>query len=483
MMTSLTQRLWDLSKDFNLPNGIDVIFIATVIYLVLVWFKRAKARFMFLGMLTLGIFYVFARFSHLYLTTVLFQQFFSVVLVMIVVIFQDDFRHFFERIALLEITRRHKLPLIDQNALILSNALTNLSRKKIGALVALRGKDPLDRHLEAEVKIDAVLSEVLLESLFDPHVPSHDGAVIVDKDRVVSFGTHLPLSTDIKQIGRLGTRHAAALGLSERSDALCVVVSEENGRLSVAKDGTIRELSDLAQLYGIVESSYRMRFPKKSGFNMFGFLTRNFFDKIIALVLACGLWAAFGSSTELVRRDFTVPIEYRNLSDKTVIEDPKPTEVAVTLSGTEKEFNLLKPHELTLSLDTSKIKSGENLITLTPGLIKNYGNLQMVNIAPKTITLHAYTWVTRSVPVEVKTEGRPPSGVSILEIKAEPPQISLIVPDTLPKENIMAETEPVALKNISETTTIPVKLVVPEDSRFPADLPPEVKVTFTVEMK
>jgi len=295
-MTQIIIKITGLLGSLNLINVIDIIVISLFIYMVLGWLKKAKARFMFLGMLTIGILYVFARFFNLYLTTVLFQEFFSVALIMIVVIFQEDFRQFFERVATLEITRKHRNVPIDQNALMVSNALVNLSRKKIGALVVIQEKDLLDRHLEAGVKVDAVLSEVLLESIFDPHVPTHDGAVVVDGNRAVYFGTHLPLSTNVKEIGRLGTRHSAALGLVERTDALCVVVSEENGTISVAKDGRIRELPESTQLYSIVERSYRTRFPRKREFNPFRFLTHNFFEKILAIVLASALWFAFGSS-------------------------------------------------------------------------------------------------------------------------------------------------------------------------------------------
>jgi len=201
------------------------------------------------------------------------------------------------------------------------------------------------------------------------------------------------------------------------------------------------------------------------------------------VLLAFGLWFAFGSSTEIVRRDFVVPIEYRNLSARTVIEDPKPKEVTVTLSGTEKEFNLLKAKELTLSLDTSKIKSGENLIELTPDLIKNYGNLALVNIDPKSITLKAYNLMSVRLPIEVRTEGRAASGLNILEIKAEPAEITLIIPDTLPKEQLIVSTEPIPLKDILQTTTVTAKLNVPPEARFPADVPSEVKVNFIVEEK
>lgn len=462
----------------------DIGIIAVFIYLILVWLKKARVRFIFIGMIMMGILYIFARLLGLYLTTVALQAFFAVALIMVAIIFQDDLRHFFERIAIFGVTRRHRVVTsFSQNIEILSSALATLSRKRMGALIVVRGADPLDRHLEAGIVLDAVISQILLESIFDRHTPSHDGAVIIDGGRITKLGCHLPLSTNIKEVGRLGTRHAAALGITERTDALSLVVSEEEGSISVAEDGRIKYLKDIAQLNTTLQDFYRKKFPDRKNVGLKHFLTQHYPEKIIAVLIACSLWVAFGQRTENVRRDFVVPIEYRNLAASSIINEPKAKDVTVTLSGTEREFNLLKPKELKISLDMSSIKDGENKITFSNDMVRNSSGLSVVNIDPGQIVLNSYKMVSLTVPVVLKTRGKLPPGIVLRNIKIEPESVSIMAPSTMINNKISVGMETIDLTSIAETTTITPKLIIPPDTRFPGDKSPDLKVIIEVEKK
>jgi len=420
----------------------------------------------------------------LYLTTVALQAFFAAALIMIVIIFQDDLRRLFERIAILGVKRRHRSTVpFARNIEIIASALANLSRKNIGALLVIRGTDYLDRHLEAGVLLDAAISQVLIESLFDKHVPSHDGAVIVDGDRLVKFGAYLPLSTNIKEVGRHGTRHAAALGITERADALSLVVSEEDGVISAAEEGRVKHLKDPNQLMNTLHDFYRKKFPEKKGIRVTNFFTQHLLEKFIAVIIACSLWMIFAHHTGTVRRDFIAPIEYRNLAANRIVNEPKTKEVTVTLSGTEQKFSLLKPEELKVSLNMSAIKDGENQIAVSSDLIKNYSGLSVVNISPNQITLNSYTLTNFVAPVEVKTKGKLPSGVTLKSINVEPSSLPVMVPSTMLKDNITIATEPVDLAAINETTVLTPLLVIPPEVRFPQEKIPEVKVRLEVEEK
>ncbi|MBU1398828.1 MAG: diadenylate cyclase [Proteobacteria bacterium] len=482
MITKILNYSAEFLQNLRFADFIDIGIIAIFIYLLMVWLKKARVRFILAGMIILGLVYILARLFGLYLTTMIFQGFFAIFLIMIVVIFQDDFRHFFERIAIWGITRRRpRVAPQNQDIAMLTSGLANLSRKKIGALVVVRGQDPLNRYLEAGTYSDALLSQILIESIFEPNSPSHDGAVIIEGMRLAMFGCHLPLSTNIEEIGHLGTRHAAALGLAERTDALCIVVSEERATISVAEGGGITQLKDIGELRNILERFYRENFPAKHKALSTDFLKGHFLEKIIAVVLASGLWLAFGHRTETIRRDFVIPIEYRNLTQDRIISETKPKEVTITLSGSERAFNLLDPKELKLSMDMSKIKEGEDKYYLNKDMVRKPAGLSLVNIEPKEIPLRVYKMISVTIPIQIKTNGHPPSGVNIKEMKVEPQSVSVMMPDIIGREKISITTEPIDLKSITETTTLVPKLIIPPEIRFPSDKPPEVKITIEVE--
>ncbi len=224
-------------QHFRIQDILDIAIISVMISALLIWFKDRASRFVFLGITLLGVIYLLARFFQLYLTTVVLQAFFAILLFVLVVIFQEDLRRFFERLALLGRFRKKffTVAAFNESAEIIAQTAADLARKKVGALIVLQGEDPLDRHLTGGNNLDGLLSQPLLESIFDPHSIGHDGAVLVDGNRVMRFGCHLPLSANAAQHGNLGLRHTAALGLSERSDAICIVVSEERGSISLAK--------------------------------------------------------------------------------------------------------------------------------------------------------------------------------------------------------------------------------------------------------
>ena len=472
-------------RSIRFTDLIDILIISVFIYLILVWLKKARARSMFIGMAAIALIYIVARALSLYLTTMALQAFFAVALIMVVIIFQDDLRHFFERVAIIGVTRKRRAAASSEQSVdILVSALANLSRKKIGALVVVRGRDPLDRHLEAGIDVDALLSQVLLESIFDPHVPSHDGAVIVEGSRITKLGCHLPLSINMSEAGRFGTRHAAALGITEHADALALVVSEEHGTISVAEDGRMRHPKEMAQLQHVLREFYRQRFPEaKSGAGLAGIIMRHLPEKVFAVLLAASLWMTFGHRTEMVRRDVPVPIEYRSLAPDRIIKEPKIKEVTVTLSGTEQEFNLLKTKEIKLSLDTSVMQDGENVFTLTKDLVRGSKGFSVVNVDPNVIVLNSYRMVPVDIPVTLTTTGKPSPDITIREMRLDPRIVPAFFPSDLPKARAVITMEAVDLSSINGPTTVAAKLRIAPEIRFPDDKPPEVRVSIEAEKK
>lgn len=278
-------------KPLGVADVLDMLLVGSLIYALLLWFKRTKAAFVALGLLVLTVVYVVAFLSGMYMTVRIFQGFFAVFIVAVIVIFQEEVRSIFERIAVWSLTGGIlRAAPTHRQVEILVSSLGDLARDHIGALVVLRGLDPLDRHLEGGWALNGELSEALIKSIFDSHSLGHDGALIVEEGRVSRFGVQLPLSKDFSKITNLGTRHSAALGLSERSDALCLVVSEETGRISFALRGDLVVVKDLEELQDGIEVFLTKHLPKPARSAAHEFLTSNSREKLIAVVMSVLLW-------------------------------------------------------------------------------------------------------------------------------------------------------------------------------------------------
>ncbi|MEI7672222.1 MAG: diadenylate cyclase [Deltaproteobacteria bacterium] len=463
---------------FRIQDILDIVIISIMISALLIWFKDRASRFVFMGIALLGVVYMLARFFQLYLTTVVLQAFFAILLFVLVVIFQEDLRRFFERLATLGRFRKRffAVAAFNEETEILAQTAADLAHKKVGALIVLQGHDPLDRHLTGGNNLDGLLSQPLLESIFDPHSIGHDGAVLVDGNRVMLFGCHLPLSANAARHKNLGLRHTAALGLSERSDAICIVVSEERGTISLARAERIQEIVNASALRIELEAFFAKRAPLAKPGPILRWLKENPREKVIAIVLACILWVIFGYQRETIRRDFMVPIEYRNAPAELILEEPKATEAKVMLMGHSQAFQLLHPQNLKISLDLAQLSPGRQEVTLTRNMVKTPSNLAVAGISPERITIVTSRLISMSVPIEVLTENSPPQGLTVQKIIATPAEARILIPRKLRGKRIRILTEPIDLAQLDVQKAFTPSLRYPPDIQFAGGKAPVVRV-------
>ena len=453
-------------QNLRIQDIFDIAIISIMIFIVLIWIRHRASKFVFIGISLLTLVYVVARFFQLYLTTVIFQGFFAILLFVLVVIFQEDLRRFFERIAILGRIRKKVQTNVpySHTAEIIAQAVANFSRNRIGALIVIHGNDPLDRHLSGGTELNGMISQPLLESLFDPHSIGHDGAAIIDGNTVVSFGCHLPLSQNTQKYGSLGLRHTAALGLSERSDAACIVVSEERGTISVAQGEEMKSIANASALATLLESFYISKTPVQKHNQL-------------------SLWLMFGYQKGSIRRDFNIPIEYVNVPSEWAIEEPKITEARVTLTGPSQAFQLLNTDTLKISLNLSQIQDAKQDVILTRDMIRTPSGISVVAIKPGKVAVTASKFIHTSIPIEVVTENSPEPGVAIQKITATPSSVKVLLPGKMHKSGIKIQTEPINLKSLNATHTFAPRLILPSEIQFERGKPPLIKVVVTVKKK
>lgn len=378
----LMEELW---RSFRFVDAIDVLLVSAFLYTALLWFQRTASRGILVGVASLAIVYFLSRSLDMYLTSLAFHTSFAVLLFILVVVFQEDLRRLLERVAsfrTITVNRTSTLP-IEIDSLV--EIVFKMAALKTGALIVMKGKEPLGRHLNGGVKLNGKLSAPLLFSIFDSSSPGHDGAVVIDSNGVEQFAVHLPISQNVNQIAGRGTRHSAALGLSEVSDALTIVVSEERGVVSVAETGALDEMKTATALKQRLDDFLGAAFPANQPPLWRSILIQHAGEKVLALTMAIIAWFTLAYDPHTVQRTFIVPIEYRNVAKQLEFETTAPSECRVTLSGSERNFRFLDPATLKVSLDLSGITKGYHELQLSEQSIRLPANLDPYRIEPRVI--------------------------------------------------------------------------------------------------
>lgn len=222
---------------------LDIGLVAFLFYQIIAQLKGTRAAQVLTGMLVIFITYVFSSMLQFETLHWIISKFYSSFIIVVIVLFQDDIRRILTRFGrgpfISGLDSHSGENIIDE----ITNAAKSLSHERIGALIVFERSIGLDKLYDHSIKLDAAISEQLLISIFQSFSPLHDGAVIIKKDRINCASAQLPLSKNPRFSKKMGTRHSAAVGISEETDAVVLVVSEETGNISIAWEGNLQRQS------------------------------------------------------------------------------------------------------------------------------------------------------------------------------------------------------------------------------------------------
>lgn len=219
---------------------LDILIVAVFFYWIYVFLKETRAMRILYGLFFLLILMALGRLLNLVLLNWILKSLMTLLVVAIPVVFQPELRAALEKLGRAKLLGELSFSKKDYSQVIneLLTAVHLFSKQKIGALIVLKRNDGLKEYINNGIEVDATVSAELLSSIFFPKSPLHDGAVVISGDKIVSASSVLPVS-QVALGGNLGTRHKAALGITEDSDALVLVVSEETGNISLANGGRL----------------------------------------------------------------------------------------------------------------------------------------------------------------------------------------------------------------------------------------------------
>ena len=234
---------------------IDILIVSFLVYRFLLLLRGTRGAQMTLGLMVLLGFYALTRFYRLRTMEWLFANLFTYVVFAIIVLYQNEIRRGLAGIGRTPWFggKRRSPGKEDFEEIIL--AATTLASKKIGALIVVERDIGLKNYAESGIALDAIPTYDLLVTIFSPNTPLHDGAVIVQQKRIIAAGCFLPLTLDPHLSKEMGTRHRAAIGITEETDAVAIIVSEETGTISAAIEGKITRNLDGAGLRNVLQAA------------------------------------------------------------------------------------------------------------------------------------------------------------------------------------------------------------------------------------
>lgn len=253
----------DVLKQIRWQDIVDIAIVSIIIYKIIILIKGTKAARMLAGLGILLIAFSFARHLQLYTMDWIIQSFWAQVVVALIVLFQPEIRKALAQMGetslLQNLTSAEELRSLEE----IVRASVALANRKIGALIVIERDVSLKDYVEIGIPLDARVSKELLLSIFHPTSPIHDGAIVIRGNRVVAAGCFLPLTLGAGVSKALGTRHRAGVGITEETDAVTIIVSEETGAISVAIAGEIKTHIDTGTLRDMLTELFTESKSKK----------------------------------------------------------------------------------------------------------------------------------------------------------------------------------------------------------------------------
>ncbi len=376
----------ELLKLFRWQDALDIIILTFVFYRLYLWVRRKRALRMVLVILALPFFYLLAQWIDLPLSVWGLQNLWAAILLVLVVIFQQEIREVLGSISLPSFFFGRPEALSSEVIDKITETASRLAESRIGALIVLQRENDLDEFIHGQTHLDAEMNEDMLLSIFNPQSPMHDGAVILQGNRIRYATALLPVSRSLSLPKEWGTRHRAGLGITEVSDAECIIISEERGETLLASRGTIEKKDgkeDLRKSLSIFSSASE---EKKKGKTML----KNLFDhlpiKLSLLLLVCILWI-FLIGIRQGEITFNIPIEYYSIPKNLVISGEPPKEINVRLKGSQRLLSSLKAEQVRLQIDLSRCRLGSNQVRFSEKHISVPSGITVTHYYPQNIRI------------------------------------------------------------------------------------------------
>lgn len=459
---------------------IDIFLISAGLFFLYRTLQRLGTWSIAAGILVALAVYLLANFLDLKGIEWIFGNLSQVAAIALIVIFQPELRKIFERAA--SVRRSRKIGPEQELVTTLADSMWNLADKREGAIVVLPGKDPIREWLQGGYPLDAKPSLPLIMSIFDHNSPGHDGALIVSQGKLVRFGVRLPISQSSRLSDEYGTRHHAGLGLSEKSDALTIIVSEERGKVSTFQNGKMVPIADKQTLAAAINRHWQKTASLSLDLHE-GTSRRHMVTQMAAsLGLAVFFWSTLIiAQGEVLEKVIAVPVEFTPAPAQLALVGEKEKRIRLHLSGPKVDLLGINPAALSVKIDLSKANAGKQVFPVTADNIRLPRNISLLDAVPSSVELTLAAITEQEVAIKPQLVGKLPGNTKIRSVEVSPASIKVLFPLAGgQKKPVSVMTTPIYLESIKSDTSIYCKIIAPPTVQ-PADKGwPDVEVIIKI---
>ena len=456
----------------------DIIDVSLNSYILFRLYALFRGTDVFRVLIGIAFFWIVQRMAismGLILTSWMMEGIIAVAALIVIVVFRNEIRSVFRArniwVILWGLPHKQTQTPVE----IIAESVFDMASRRIGALLVLPGREDLEEVIQKGIRWDGKISSEMIKSIFWPNNPVHDGAAIIQGNRVQEVGVILPLSHRNDLPSSYGTRHRAAAGLSEMTDAMVIVVSEERGTITLTKGNEIYRVmgkEDLASAMrehlGIRQNQSRYLKKRKIELGI---------AAAVSFLIVCGVWFSISRGFDTIKT-FDIPIEYTNRDPRMELLNTSATSVNLYLRGSRALLRSIRPEQIQVRMDLGKAVPGTNTFSISNENISIPPGLTLKEVQPMVVDVNLDTRTKKKLPIQVDWVGQLPKNLNLVRAEISPSEIALTGAKSILDSMSTLYTIGVPLNEITNSGKTETKIIIP--SAF-LKLEPGYKEKVTVE--
>ena len=460
---------------------LDIALNSYILFRLYVLFRGTTTFRVLIGIALLWIIQRVAAFLGLIVTSWAVQGIMAVAALIIIIVLRNEIRSVLQAKNLKTILWGISTRVGQTPHEIIADSVFDLSQRRRGGLLVLPGKEDLSDVVQSGIPWHGIISREMISSIFWPDNPVHDGAAILNKDRITRVGVILPLSSRQDLPSSYGTRHRSAIGLAAEKDALVIVVSEETGKVITTKGGQIEPIRTRSDLIRQLEAHTGVLGSQLEARNQE--ILKLGTAAVFAFLLVLSMWFGFSRGRESLTT-LDVPIEYMNRDGKMEILETSANSVSLHLSGSGALIKSIRPEKIKVQLDLAKAIVGTNTFTISAENITVPPGISLKKVIPATVDVSMDVLVIKELPIQVDWTGKLPDGFILTNATVTPAKTKLIGERRILKDMETIYTEKVPLDGLIQTGSMTVNLALnPASLKVGSDSVDEVTLAYIVKKR